>query len=47
MSDENKEKKEDVIKISLTEDILKTEGFVIQTGEKVEITVLDKGLVSG
>ena len=47
MSDENKEEKEDVIKISLSEDILKTEGFVIKTGEKVEITVLDKGIISG
>ena len=44
MSDENEE---DVIKISVSEDILTTEGFVIQTGEKVEITVLDKGIISG
>lgn len=47
MSDENKEKKEDIIKLSVSEDVLKTEGIVIQTGEKVEITVLDKGLISG
>lgn len=44
---EDKKDEENIEKIALTEDILIEEGYVIDSGKTVEITVLDNTIISG
>ena len=47
MSEEKETEEKEIEKFSLAEEILETEGFVIETGKPIEITILDNGVISG